>query len=147
MSVQRAMASMANNAHAACFGLCVLDILKLRTFSEILEASDDGFSNTCVGHRSFLLLLWLAVTIKIPSNHKKSVKICANDVTVWTPHKWRIGVIRHLFPGCPTQTMQCGNRFWIDLFYYALSFISKTGLSLLNKYTYISVFMLRWSMQ
>ena len=69
------------------------------------EAGDNGFSNTCVGHRLFLLSLWLAVTIKIQSNHKKSVEVCGNDVTVWTPHKWHIGVNRNLFPGCPTQTM------------------------------------------
>jgi len=50
----------------------------------------------------------LAVPIKILSNHKKSVEVCGNNVTVWTLHRLPIGVIRNLFPGCPTQMVQQG---------------------------------------
>ena len=75
--------------------------------------------------------LLLAVTIKILSKSVAMMWRCGLATSD------ALGVIRNLFPGCPTQQCngQCSSRFWIGLFYSALSFIFKTGLSLLNKYT------------
>ena len=93
------------------------------TFSEISEANGDAFSNTCVGHRSFLLSLLLAVKSKITRKLWKSVSI------LWRWHLPTGDALGLLLIGFQRKKCngQCDNMFLISLFYLALSFSSKTG--------------------